>query len=137
MLKETRTYIDFNEQTRTEDFFFHLSKAEILEMELSMEGGLSEYATKISKTQDGPKLVALFKELVLKAYGEKSLDGKYFEKTEEITRRFSQTQAYSDIFMELATNAEAASRFINGIVPKDMAKNLPSAEEVVKTLDQQ
>lgn len=118
MLKKTITYTDYNDNERTEDFYFNLSKAEITEMELSTTGGLAEMIQKIVNTQDGPKLVKIFKDLVLAAYGEKSPDGKRFIKSEELREAFSQTEAYSELFMELATNAEAASAFINGIMPK-------------------
>lgn len=118
MLKKTITYTDYNDVERTEDFYFNLTKAEIMEMELSTEGGLSEMINKIIATKDAPKIIALFKELVLKAYGEKSADGKRFIKNDELREGFSQTEAYSNLFMELATDADAAANFINGIVPK-------------------
>ena len=119
MLKKTITYTDYNNNERTEDFYFNLSKAEVTEMELSTTGGLAEMIQKIVNTQDGPKLVKIFKDLVLAAYGEKSPDGRRFIKTEQNREAFSQTEAYSELFMELATNAEAASAFVNGIMPKN------------------
>lgn len=120
MLKKTITYTDFNGTERTEDFYFNLTKAEIMEMELSIAGGLTEMINRIVAAQDGPSLVKMFKELVLKAHGEKSPDGKRFIKSAEISEAFSQTEAYSILFMELATDAEAAAKFVNGIVPADM-----------------
>lgn len=122
MLKKSVTYTDYNGVERTEDFYFNLSKAELMEMELSTTGGLAEMIQKIVAAQDGPAIIKLFKELVLKAYGEKSPDGKRFIKSPEIAEAFSQTEAYSDIFMELATDADAAAKFVNGILPADMAK---------------
>lgn len=122
MLKKTITYIDYNGVERTEDKYFNLSKAEIMEMELSTTGGLAEMITKIVAAQDTPALIKIFKNLILKAYGEKSPDGKRFIKSEELSTEFSQTEAYSQLFMELATNADAAAEFVNGIVPGDMAK---------------
>lgn len=116
------TFTDYNGAERKETFHFNLSKAEIMEMELSTVGGLAEMIQKIVDTQDAPSLVKIFKELVLKAYGEKSADGRRFIKTEELRNEFSQTEAYSDLFMELATNADAASEFVNGIVPAGMAE---------------
>lgn len=118
MLKKTMTYTDYNGTERTEDFYFNLTKAELMEMEMSTNGGLAEMIKKIVSTQDAPAIIKVFKDLVLKAYGEKSLDGKRFIKNEEITTAFSQTEAYSDLFMELATNSDAAAAFVNGIVPK-------------------
>ena len=117
MLKKTITYTDYNGSERTEDFYFNLTNAEIMEMELSTSGGLAEMIQRIVKAQDAPAIIKIFKELVLKAYGEKSPDGKRFIKSEEISTAFSQTEAYSQIFMELATDSDAAAAFVNGIVP--------------------
>ena len=120
MLKKTITYRDYNDNERTEDFYFNLTKAELTEMELSTTGGLAEMIQNIINTQDTPKIFKVFKDLVLAAYGEKSADGKRFVKTEELRESFAQTEAYSELFMELATDAEAAAAFVNGIVPKDL-----------------
>lgn len=118
MLKRTMTYTDYDGNQRTEDFYFNLSKAEIMEMDLSATGGLDKWISRIVAEQDGKKIVEIFKQIILKAYGEKSLDGKRFVKSPEISEAFSQTEAYSDLFIELATDAEKAAEFINGIVPK-------------------
>ena len=117
MLKKTFTYVDYNGVERTEDHYFNLSKAELMEMELSTTGGLAEMINKIVAAQDAPAIVKVFKDLVLKAYGQKSPDGRRFIKSKELADEFSQTEAYSQLFMELATDADAASRFVNGIVP--------------------
>ena len=122
MLKKTIKYTDYNNVERTEDFYFNLTKAEIMEMELSTTGGLAEMITRIVAAQDQPAIIKVFKDLVLKAYGEKSPDGKRFVKSDEIAVAFAQTEAYSILFMELATDADAAAKFINGIVPADMAQ---------------
>ena len=122
MIKKTITYKDYNQVERTEDFYFNLSKAEVMEMEMSTSGGLAEMITRIVAAQDQPAIIKIFKDLILKAYGEKSPDGKRFIKSDELSIAFSQTEAYSQLFMELATDAEAASAFVNGIVPADMAK---------------
>ena len=123
MLKKTIKYIDYDGNEREEDFYFNLSKAEITEMELSKEGGMSEYIKKISATQNGPELIKLFKDIIIKSYGEKSLDGKRFIKNKELTEAFIQTEAYSELFIELASNADEAAKFINGIMPKNMKTN--------------
>lgn len=118
MLKKTITYTDYNGETRTEDFLFNLSKAECMEMELSTAGGMQEMINRIIAEKDMKKLIALFKDLILKAYGEKSPDGKHFYKSPEISSSFACTEAYSELFMELASNADSAAMFIRGIVPE-------------------
>lgn len=123
MLKKTITFTDYNGTERTEDFYFNLSKAEIMEMEMSTAGGLSEMLQNIVKTQDAPSIIKIFKDLVLKAYGQKSPDGKRFIKSEELSTEFSQTEAYSQLFMELATDADAAAKFVNGIIPGDIDRS--------------
>lgn len=132
MLKKTIAYIDYNGVKREEDFWFNLTKAEITEMELSTSGGLAETIQRIIQTQDQPAIIAIFKDLILKAYGEKSPDGKYFRKSEEIRTDFAQTEAYSELFMLLATDADEAAAFINGIVPNMEKKNSPAPLEAVK-----
>ena len=128
MKKETIVYTDYNGVERKEYFFFNFTKAELLEMELGTTGGLSEMIQKIIDTHDTPAIIKIFKEIVLKAYGQKSPDGKRFIKTPELTTEFMQTEAYSTLFMELATNTDKAADFINKIVPQDMAqKATPSA----------
>ena len=119
MIKKTVTYDDYNDFSRTEDFYFNLTKAEVMEMQLSTVGGLDTMLKKLVASNDMPSIIKVFKELVLKAYGEKSPDGRRFIKNDELRAEFEQTEAYSIIFMELAT--EAAAEFINGIVPKDLA----------------
>ena len=118
MLSKKIAYTDYNGVERTETFYFNLSKAEIIEMEYSTSGGLSGMIDRIVSTIDLPELVKIFKDMVLKAYGEKSPDGKRFIKSPELSTAFSQTEAYTTLFMELATNADAASDFIKGILPE-------------------
>ena len=120
MIKKTIEYVDYNGENRKEEFYFNLSKAEVMEMEMSKNGGLSEYIQRIVKSSDNAAIIALFKEIICKAYGEKSLDGKRFIKNKEWTDAFVQTEAYSELFMELATNADEAAAFVNGIIPKNM-----------------
>ena len=123
MLKKTITYTDYNGVSRKEDFYCNLSKSELMEMELGTTGGFTSMVQRIVDTQDAPSLIKIFKELILKAYGEKSADGKRFIKSEELSIAFSQTEAYTELFMELATNAESASAFINGLAPKEAVNN--------------
>lgn len=118
MLKKTITYIDYDGVERTEDFFFNLTKAEVAEMELSNTGGMERLIQQIAITQDRKRLIDLFKDIILRSYGEKSSDGRRFIKSKELSEAFSQTEAYSELFMQLATDSEMASAFINGIMPK-------------------
>lgn len=117
MLKKKITYTDYNGVERTEEFLFNLTQAEVTEMELSTPGGLVETINKIVESKDGKEIIALFKEIILKSYGEKSPDGRRFVKSKELSEAFSQTEAYSILFMELATNAELSAAFVNAIVP--------------------
>ena len=117
MLKKTITYTNYNGVEVTEDFYFNLSKAEVMEMELSKDGGLAEQLQRIIDAQDAPAIIKEFKDFVLKSYGEKSPDGKRFMKNDEIRDNFAATEAYSIIFMEIATNTDAATSFVNGVIP--------------------
>lgn len=129
MLKKKITYTDYNGTERTEDFYFNLTKAEIMEMELGTSGGLAEMIQRIVDAQDAPSIIKVFKDLILKAYGEKSPDGKRFIKSKEISESFSQTEAYSQLFMELATDSVAAAEFVNGIMP-NMSDKAPASSNI-------
>lgn len=118
MLKKVVKYEDFDGNEREEAFYFNLTEAEATEMELSKNGGLIKFIETVVQEQDGPTMVKLFKDLVLTCYGEKSPDGKFFFKNDDIRAKFAASPVYSIIFMELATSAEAASIFINGVAPQ-------------------
>lgn len=126
MIKKTITYTDYNGTERTEDHYFNLTEAELMEMEMSTTGGLAEMIQRIVAAQDTPAIIKIFKELVLKAYGQKSPDGRRFIKNDELREEFSQTEAYSKLFMELATDADAAAKFVNGIMPDTNKKAAPA-----------
>lgn len=121
MIVEKIKYTDFNGNEREDECYFNLTKAEVAEMELTTEGGLAEMIQRIVKAKDTASIVKVFKELILKSYGEISPDGKRFVKTNEagspLSIAFSETEAYSELFMKLATDTEAASAFVNGIIP--------------------
>jgi hypothetical protein len=140
VLKKTITYEDFNGEKVSEDFFFHLSKAELVELELSHQGGLSESLQKIIADEDGKSIIAEFKNIILSAYGKRSEDGKRFVKNATVREEFESSEAYSALFMELVTNADAAVEFINGIIPTNLgeeAAKITGADlEVVKTKPQ-
>ena len=117
-------YTDFNGVEREEEFMFNLTEAEITEMELTTDGGLSDSIKKIIAAQDTPQIIETFKMLLLKSYGEKSADGRRFIKSEELSKEFTQTNAYSQLFMELAYDDNAAIAFINGIIPESMRERV-------------
>lgn len=118
MLKKTIKYTDYDGNERTEDFFFNLSKAEVLELEMGTNGGMTNLIKKIVAEQDMARITSIFKDIIMKAYGEKSLDGKYFDKSPELSARFSHTEAYSELFMELL-DPDKCTAFINAIIPQD------------------
>lgn len=125
------TYEDYNGNQRTENFMFNLTKAEIVEMELSTEGGFGERIQHIVDARDTPTLIKIFKELILKSYGVKSADGRRFEKSEQLSTEFSQTEAFSQLYVKLATDADAATSFINNIVPRDVAEQVKAKGDAI------
>lgn len=131
MIKITKTYVDFNGNERKEDFHFHLTEAEVMKMQLGTTGGLAETIQRLISLQDGPAILEVFEDLVMKAYGVKSADGREFIKNQALRDSFAQTQAYSDIYVELATDADKASAFINGILPANLAKKVAEMNPAV------
>ena len=134
MFKKTIKYTDFDGVERKEDFYFNLTKAELLEMQMSIDGGLKGYLERIVKTQSQPELVKMFKEIIMKAYGEKSPDGKRFMKSDEIRQNFECTEAYSELFMELATDSDAAAEFVNALLPADFKTSEAEQQKLLKEL---
>ena len=134
MLKKTIKFVDFDGNEREESHYFNLTKAELTEMELSTNGGLTKMIEKIVETRDGSRIIAIFKDLILKSYGEKSLDGRRFVKSKELSEEFSQTGAYDALFMELATDADKASDFIKGIIPADIDMSQAQVPENLKVV---
>lgn len=126
MWKETLTYTDYDGNERTEDFLFNLTKAEVAEMELSTAGGIEQMVNTIVQTRDGKRIIEVFKDLILRSYGVKSPDGKRFIKSQDLRDEFSQTEAYSDLFISLATDDKHAAKFINGILPKPDQSSIPA-----------
>lgn len=128
MLKKTIKYTDYNGTERVEDFYFNLTKAELMELELSTVGGLSTMLEKIVASVEVDQIIRIFKEIILKSYGEKSADGRRFIKNDELTEAFTQMEAYSNLFIELATDSDAAVAFINGIMPSDVMMDVDVKE---------
>lgn len=120
MLKKTIKYTDFNGDETSEDFLFHLSKAELIELEASHKDGLAASMQRIIEADDNRAIIAEFKRIVLLSYGKKSMDGKRFIKNQTMRDEFESSEAYSTLFMELVTNTDSAIEFMNGIIPSDM-----------------
>lgn len=135
MIKETLTFTDYDGNERTEDFYFNLSKAEVIEMEMSTAGGVERMVKNIIAEKDGKRIVEIFKEIIGKAYGKKSADGRKFIKSPELTEDFMQTEAYSDLFLRLASDADYAAKFIRGILPEiKEEEETPKASDAVVTI---
>jgi hypothetical protein len=120
VLKKTIKYTDFNGEEVSEDFLFHLSKAELVELEMSHEGGFVASMQKVVEAEDNKTIIAEFKKIILQSYGQKSLDGKRFIKNQTLRDEFESSEAYSTLFMELVTDTDAAIEFMNGIIPGDL-----------------
>lgn len=130
MLKKTMTTVDFGGTERTEDYYFNLTRAEIMEMELTTEGGLVQMINRITAAQSQLELAKLFKQIICKSYGVLSPDGRKFIKNDAVLADFMSTQAYSDLYYKLVSNGEAAAAFFEGILPEDMNEETKKAAPV-------
>ena len=128
MYKIREKYEDYNGNERVEEFYFNLTKAEITDMELTTEGGMSAMLNRIIAAKDTSKLIAVFKDLILRSYGQKSPDGRRFIKSDELTKEFTETPAYSQIYLRLATDDKAATEFVNNVIPKDLQNEVKAAQ---------
>lgn len=129
MIKWPITYTDYNGDTHTEEFYFNLNKAEVMEMNLNANGAYAEYLKRIIEQRDGKQIASTFKNLILNSYGEKSADGRRFVKSEEMSREFEQTEAFSELYMQLASDPDVAAKFMEGILPKiETSDDKPVAE---------
>lgn len=128
MLKKTITYTDYFDEVRTEDFYFNITKAELIEMEMSTKGGMEYYLNKIVAEKDREQLFQYFKKIILAGYGEKSADGRQFMKSPEISKRFECCPAYDVLMMELLNNADDAAKFVTALMPKDLAEQVNKME---------
>lgn len=129
MLKKTITYKNFDDEEFTEDFYFNLTKAEVIEMNLSEKGGLEQYLKEIMASEDNREILRLFKDLFRLSYGKKSPDGKRFVKKPEYFAEFEETGAYSELVMSLFTDEKAGAAFVRGIVPRDLGDKIEAASE--------
>jgi hypothetical protein len=130
MLKRPITYEDFDGEKVTEDFYFNISKSELVELEAERKGGFSAWIQEIIKIEDTNTLMQQFKRMILLAYGEKSADGKYFIKNDELRARFASSAAYDALFWEIFTDEGKMAEFVTAIVPKDQAEKL--SEDIAK-----
>lgn len=124
MLKKTITYTDFNDVERTEDFYFHLSKPELVRLQYGTHGGFDAVMQQAINRQNLPLLMKKYEEIILSAYGEKSPDGKSFDKDPEATKRFKNSNAYETLFMELFEDVDSFSKFMKAVVPKELAAEM-------------
>ena len=127
MLVKTITYEDFNGTERTEDFLFNLTQTELVKLEHSIGGGLTEWIRRIVMAQDGKEILAVFETILKATYGVKSLDGRTFIKNDQVFEEFKGTNAYDKLYLELVTDATAASEFLACCMPKDMQADAKSA----------
>lgn len=137
MLKETIKFVDFDDKEREETFYFHLTKAELVDLETSIKGGLHAWMTALSKLDkdklDAGEVLSIYKLLLTKSYGEKSADGRRFDKSPEILRNFTQTEAYSIMYMKLASDINAGLNFIEGVLPKDISAQVAKEKKAILT----
>lgn len=126
MLKKTITYTDWNGEDRTEDFYFNLTRVEIVELEYDVEAGtnLTDLLDTLIKSKDYGKIMSTIKKIILTAYGEKSSDGKRFMKNDDIRRSFEENPAFDELYMSLITDSKKAAEFISGIMPSSVRDNL-------------
>ena len=133
MLRKLINYTDYNGNERSENFYFNLNRAELLEMETEVAGGMRQLLTLIMEKQDIPKIMAAFKTIILKAYGEKSPDGRVFNKSKELSEAFEHTEAYSILYMELLSDGKKAAEFITQLMPEELRGNSDEKPEDVLT----
>ena len=132
MLKKTIKYTDYMGNEREEDFYFNLSQAEVMEMEFGVDGGYTAMINRIVANQDAPTIMKTFKKFILDSYGVKTPDGRGFMKSEQLSNEFMATEAYSVLFMELCTDAEAATNFVNAVLPKPKDQDKPDLAVISK-----
>jgi hypothetical protein len=152
MLKKTITYVDFNGKTVTEDYYFNLTKAEVAEMEVNastldsegkLSGGMQAMLNDVVSSGSGARIIAVFKEIIKKSIGVKSEDGRFFNKSPHVFEEFEMSAAFSEFFIELLSDPDAAADFVKGIMPVDIDADVPTPlpanrdpEALKKTLDE-
>ena len=137
MLKKTIKFEDYDGNEVEKDFFFHLSKPNLIAIEANYEGGITNYVNKITNANDLKSLIKVFKDIIWMTCGEKSADGQYFDQSDEAKNRFIYSPAYEELYMELATDADAAAKFLNGVIPRNLAEQIKEAAKEGKLTDEQ
>lgn len=132
MFKWEHTYTDYNGYNRTETFYFFLKANVLLDLEWRTPGGLEGYVKNIMSKMDGQGLADTFKMLIEKSYGVKSPDGREFIQGDDVFRSFSQTEAFADLYIGLATDDKFAAEFINGIFPRESIEKLKQQHEMAE-----
>lgn len=123
MFKKKITYTDYNGQERTEDFYFNLSKSELIMLESSTPGGYTAMLQRIIDSKDNTQLMKIFTDLIKMSYGVKSDDGKHFIKNDQVVEDFLNSAAFDQMFTEFFTDENAASNFAKGIIPQEIDLN--------------
>lgn len=137
MLVKAIKYTDYNGDEKVKNFYFNLTKTELAKMNLTAEGGMKETIKAMINESDNKKIVDLFEQIVLGAYGEKSPDGESFLKSDEIRARFQCHPAYDALFMELLEGGEKSiGDFINAVVPQDISSKITAEdrEQIMKDI---
>lgn len=135
MLKKTITFTNFNDEECTDDFYFNLTEAELALMDASRSGGMQAYLERIVRQKDITKIAEEFQALIRKAYGVKSDDGRRFIKSEQLSDEFEQTNAYSELVVEILSDEAAAAAFISGIMPKKLQEQMKAAGGTIRALN--
>lgn len=129
MIKKTITFTDYDGNQRTDDYYFNLSKAELIEMQFTTVGGMQRLLEDIARSHDNKRTFEMFKDIILRAYGKKSPDGIRFIKSKELSEEFEQTEAYSELILEFFEDGQKAADFINGVIPSDLAAEIAKRQE--------
>lgn len=132
MLKKTLTYTNLDGKTITEDFYFNMTKAELIKLNLKEGEGFQDYLTKIVESGDGAAIIENFEKLVRLSYGVRTADGK-FKKDPDDFDAFMATEAYSDFFLELVTDAKASADFVNAVMPSELVEEAEAAKAQLGT----
>lgn len=119
MLKKQVTFRDNDNNEKTTTLYFNLTRFEWLELETYTKGGLIENLQMAIETGNAKKTIDILKKIILRAYGEKDAESGEFEKSDEIAIKFSKTDAFSELFYELAYNEEASKTFFLGLIPTE------------------